>query len=116
MKFRGIVGFWEGEVETRPGIWSSQIVERKYTGEILRNNRRFQDSSEQQNAEFNINNSISILSDLYARQRWDSIKYIIWNDVKWKVSSVEVDPDRPRIKLEIGGYYNDDADKTGVSP
>lgn len=116
MKFRGTVGFWDGEVEVRPGIWDSKIVERKYTGEIIRNNRRFQDSREQQNAEFTINNSISILSDIYARQNWNSIKYVIWNNVKWKVSSIEIDPDRPRIKMEIGGYYNGVQNETGNSP
>lgn len=116
MKFRGIVGFWEGEQEIRPGIWDSKIVERKYTGEVLRNNRRFQENGESKNAEFDINNSISILSDLYARQNWNSIRYVLWNGVKWNVSTVELDPDRPRIRLEIGGYYNDVSRETGNTP
>lgn len=105
MKFYGMVGFWdENEVEVKPGVWKSSIVERTYTGDIYRNMRRFQTENNQKNDGFNINNQISILSDLYARQNWDSIRYVIWNGKKWKVTSVEVN--YPRLTLEIGGLYH----------
>lgn len=108
MKFYGIVGFWEGdeEVEDSPGIWKPKIVEKKYTGEVIRNNRRFQTATDQMNDDLVINNSISILSDLYMKQHWGSIRYVIWNGVKWTVSSVEVS--YPRLTLEIGGVYHGD--------
>lgn len=103
MKFSGKVGFYSGTSETKPGIWTPAIIERTYTGDIIRNNRRFQ-NSEHQNDTLTTNNSISILSDLYARQNWQTIRYVIWNDVKLKVTSVEIN--YPKLVLEIGGVYN----------
>lgn len=103
MKFYGKVGFWIGDVETSPGSYNPNIVERQYVGEITRNERRWQ-GADQQNDELKINNSISILSDLFAQQNLASIKYVIWNGVKLKVTNVTLD--YPRIKLEIGGMYN----------
>jgi hypothetical protein len=88
MKFFGIIGFWVGEKETKPGVWKSSIKEISYVGDILKNNRKFV-NSENQNDQFTINNQISILSDLYARNNWHSIRYVILNDVKWKVTNVE---------------------------
>lgn len=100
MKFSGIVGFWGEEIEVDPGVWQPEITERKYVGDVLRNNRSFQ-QRDQQNANLSINNQISILSDLYARQNWHSIRYVIWNGVKWSVDSIELD--YPRLTLTLGG-------------
>ena len=62
-KFYGPIGYAE-TVETKPGVWKEQIVERNYTGDIVRNNRRLQ-SSDQVNDDINISNSISIVADPY---------------------------------------------------
>ena len=103
MKFVGQIGFWVDDVEVRPGVFRSQIEERKYYGDVLKNYRRFS-ASDKQNDDLSINNQISILSDLYSRQNWQSIKYVIWNNAKWKVTSVELE--YPRIILDLGGLYN----------
>ena len=103
MKFCGMVGFWIEDVETSPGVYESRIVERKYFGEVKQNTRRWQEA-DQQNDQMKVNNTITILSDLFARQNYTSIKYIIWNGAKLKVNSVVVD--YPRLSLEIGGVYN----------
>lgn len=104
MKFYGKVGFWEKDVEVKPGVWKPDAIkELPYTGDVLRDNRRFQ-ASDTQNDKFTINNQISILGDTYAHENWPSIRYVIWNGVKWKVNSVTVD--YPRLTLEIGGVYN----------
>lgn len=105
MKFSGKIGFWLKDVETKPGIYKSSILEKPYTGDILRNIRRFQMAENQQNENLNISNRISILSDLYMKQNWSSIKYVLWNNVKWKVISVDISA-YPRAILELGGVYN----------
>lgn len=110
MKFVGKVGFWEEEVEVKPGVFRSDIIERSYTGDVYRNRRGFQAGENQQNKNLTINNQISILSDLYARNNWGSIRYVIWNEVKWEVTSVEVA--YPRLVLEIGGVYNGENTET----
>ena len=105
MKFSGKVGFWLGSEETKPGKYVSKILEKSYTGDVLRNQRRFQPVESQQNDDLVINNQISIVSDLYAQNNWHSIKYVLWNNVRFKVTSVDLS-NYPRLILEIGGVYN----------
>lgn len=110
MKFSGIVGFWGEEVEVSPGVWRPEIVERKYVGDLIRNYRSLQEQNKQ-NPNLTVNNQISILSDLYARQNWHSIRYVIWNGVKWGVDSVELN--YPRLMLSLGGVCNDNENEEG---
>lgn len=104
MKFSGEIGFWVDEIETEPGIWRGEIMERHYVGEVLRNTRSFQQASDQMNDEFRVSNRISILSDMHMRQNWASIRYVVWNGQKLKVTNVEIN--YPRLILDIGGIYN----------
>lgn len=105
MKFSGKIGFWFEDIEIKPGVFKPQIIEKKYTGDVLRNIRRFQSAENQQNENLAVNNSLSIISDLYLQQNWASIKYVLWNGANWKVSSVDVGS-FPRVVLELGGVYN----------
>lgn len=105
MKFSGKVGFLTGENEIYPGVWKPEFTERPYIGDILRNRRQYQNGSNKQNVDLNVSNEISILSDLYAQQNWVSIRYVVWNGVKWQVSSVDIN--YPRLILELGGVYNE---------
>lgn len=104
-KFSGVIGFTTS-VETVPGVWDDEIVERHYRGDILRNNRKWQfwREGEKVNDNFEIDNQISVLSDTYLYQNIPSIKYILWLGVKWKVSSVDIN--RPRVIITIGDVYN----------
>lgn len=103
MKFAGEIGFWVDDVETSPGVCQPSIEERHYTGNVTRHYRKW-NNSEYQNDNFSLNNQIEIVADLYMQQNWSSIKYVVWNGVKWKVTTVEVN--YPRLVLEIGGVYN----------
>lgn len=105
MKFSGKIGFWIEDVEMKPGVFKPQIIEKNYTGDVLRNIRRFQSAENQQNENLVVSNKLSIISDLYLQQNWVSIKYVSWNDVNWLVSSVDIGS-FPRIILELGGVYN----------
>lgn len=105
MKFSGKIGFWVEDIEIKPGDFKPNIIEKSYVGDILRNNRRFQAAQNQQNENLVVNNQISIVSDLYMQQNWSSIKYVLWNGVRWKVSSVDIGS-YPRVVLELGGVYN----------
>lgn len=105
MKFSGKIGFWFEDVETKPGVFKPQIIEKKYIGDVLRNIRRFQSVENQQNENLAVNNKLSIISDLYLQQNWGSIKYVSWNGVNWHVASIDVGS-FPRVVLELGGVYN----------
>lgn len=114
MKFSGKVGFWKDDVETAPGVYKADIVEKTYTGEVLRNIRRFQPADNQQNKNLSVSSKISIISDLYIRQNWSSIKYVNWNGANWEVTSVDVGS-YPRVVLELGGIYNGRTAKNATS-
>lgn len=105
MKFSGTIGFWYGVYEETPGCFTNdKIIERHYTGDVLQNSQRFQNASESLNDEIHINNRISILADLYAKKNYHTIRYVRWNEVNWKVTSVT--PSYPKIILELGEVYN----------
>lgn len=101
-KFYGKVGFAE-TVETTPGVWAEQIVERFYSGDLIRNVRTLQ-SSGQVNDDINVANNVSIISDPYADQNFHSMRYVEFMGAKWKVTNVEVQ--YPRLILTVGGVYN----------
>ena len=101
-KFYGKIGY-ANTVETKPGIWKEQIIEKEYYGDILRNIRRL-DSAQQVNDNINVSNNISIIADPYAYDNFYSIRYVEFMGSKWKVTSVEVQ--YPRLLLTIGGLYN----------
>lgn len=103
-KFCGKIGFaLTKELEDQPGVWVDDIVEKSYTGDVIRNIRRW-DNSQYVNDNLNVNNSISIIADSFACENAHCIKYVTWMGAKWKVSSIEIQ--RPRLILTIGGVYN----------
>lgn len=102
-KWYGVIGYNLGTVETSPGVWGPQIVERNYYGEIIRNSRRTQDSN-QVNDNINITNSISILADPFANQNSRAMCYVEFQGAKWKITNITID--FPRLILEVGGVYN----------
>lgn len=102
-KWHGKIGYGT-QVEEKPGIWKDQIVEKIYTGDLVRNASSWSVSSNSTNDNININNQISIIADPFAYENFHSIKYLEFMGNKWKVTSVEVS--YPRLILSIGGLYN----------
>ena len=102
-KYYGTIGFVETK-ETAPDVWTEEITEREYSGDVIRIQRRWQ-GSEHLNDDLTISNKLSILSDPYAYNNFHSIRYATWMGAKWKVTSVEVA--YPRLLLDLGGVYNE---------
>ncbi len=103
MKYSGKIGFMEMK-ETAPSVWTEEITERPYFGDVLRVMRRTQSTEYLNDDVVQYSNSISIVADPYALNNLQSIRYITWMNSKWKISNVEVA--YPRLNLEIGGIYN----------
>lgn len=101
-KFSGPIGF-SASVETALGVWSEQITERTYTGNILRDVKTW-DANSNVNDDLRLRARISIIADPFATDNVDSIKYVTWQGVKWRVSSVE--RQHPRLILTLGEVYN----------
>lgn len=109
-KYYGNIGYVK-TVETVPGVWVQKAIDKPYYGEVIRDSRSWQPQSEGVNDDININNSISIVADPYARQNYPYIKYLIWNDIYWEVTDITIS--YPRIILNIGGVYNGEKAEAG---
>lgn len=101
-KWYGEVGYVE-TVEVEPGIWEEQETVRSYYGDLVRNSSKFQVSGGI-NDDRDVSVEISIMADPYADLHFNSIRYVKFGGVKWKVNTVE--PRRPRLILALGGEYN----------
>ena len=105
-RFCDVVGYGE-TVESPPesGVFVKTITERKRFGDVIRNTRRTQeDGTPRLNDEITVSNSISIVADAFDNEHIFDLKYVRWQNVRWKVVNVEVQ--RPRLILELGGKYN----------
>ena len=101
-KFSGIIGFVETP-ETSPGVYTEKVTNRNYFGDVVRNTRRWE-AGQNLNDDLNVNNTISIVADAYASQNFHTMRYIQWMGAYWKITNVEVQ--RPRLILTIGGVYS----------
>lgn len=101
-KFYGKVGYIKTE-ETVPGVWTPKTIEREYVGDLVRNHKRYESSSNV-NDNITLQNEISIVCDPYALQNFQDIRYVELMGTLWKVTSVDVQ--YPRLVLSVGGVYN----------
>jgi hypothetical protein len=101
-RFYGRIGYAHS-VETAPGVWSEEITERWYYGDVIRNARNLREG-ENLNPDLSVQNSISIVADAYANDHFFAIRYVEWAGALWTISSVEVQS--PRLLLRLGEVYN----------
>lgn len=101
-KFYGAIGFVE-TVETSPGVWEESATERNYSGDVVKDSKRWQ-AGENLNDNLTVNNKISIIADPFAYDNFSMIRYVKWMGASWKITNVDVE--RPRLLLSIGGVYN----------
>lgn len=104
-RFCGEIGYGDS-VESPPGsgVYKEVITERIYSGDVIQNSRRLQDSGEKLNREITVENSISVVADALLIQYFLAIRYVKWMGTLWTVDNVE---DRaPRLILRLGEVYN----------
>nr|DAH12827.1 MAG TPA: hypothetical protein [Caudoviricetes sp.] len=102
-KFYGKIGFAVTE-ETKPDVWEEVVTERTYFGDVTRDSRRREQSSESINDDLNIGNEISIVADPYATENIHNMRYVTFWGSRWKINNVE--GQYPRLNISIGGLYN----------
>jgi hypothetical protein len=102
VRFFGKVGY---SIPTPPvdGVWSDDITERTYKGEVLDDLRSIEES-DKVNENIRLQSRISILADDFAFENFSHIKYVSWMGSLWTVNSVK--PERPRLLLSLGGVYS----------
>ena len=101
-KFYGKIGY-AITGETKPGVWTDQIVEKDVIGDFLTNRWDIQPSGGV-NDDLNSNHSVSVIMDPFMSENYQLIKYVRFMGVAWKVKTSELS--YPRIKLTLGGEYN----------
>lgn len=101
-KFYGPIGYIT-QKEISPGIWDEVVVEKSYRGDILQDTQRWE-VSEHKNDNLTISNRVSIIADPFLYENSSTIRYVIWNGVRWKVNTIEIQ--RPRLILTLGEVYN----------
>lgn len=101
-RYFGKVGFGY-DAETTPGVWQTQITEKEYSGDIVRDFRRLQEV-EKLNKDLATSTAISVVADSYANENIRAIRYAEWKGVLWDVTNV--DEEHPRLILQLGGVYN----------
>lgn len=103
-KYCGKVGYVE-TYESSPGVWEEHVTERTYYGDVTKNSRRLENTTNV-NSDIQINNIISIVADDYAYEHILNMRYVTWMGVKWMASSVDVA--RPRLNITLGGVYHEE--------
>ena len=101
-KYHGKIGF-AVQIEKTPGVWVDDIIEKPYSGDLLRNTRNTQTSGNL-NDDITLSNQISIIADAYLNNNLFALRYIVFMGSKWKVTSVDVQ--YPRLIFTIGGVWN----------
>lgn len=101
-KYKGLIGFVRNE-ERESGIWEDVVTEKKYRGDILKNNQRF-NVGNTTSGELKITNQFSIVGNSYAFDHISDIRYLEWRGNRWVVDTVEIE--YPRLVMTIGGLYN----------
>jgi hypothetical protein len=101
-RFYGRVGYGT-TVESAPGVWTDEIEEHFYYGDVIRDTRDLREGQDL-NLELTVQNSISIVADAYANDHFFAIRYVEWAGTLWVVSNVDVQS--PRLILRLGEVYN----------
>lgn len=101
-KFHGAIGHVVA-TQVSDGVWEDVVTENTHTGDVIRNTVR-QTEGGKINNDLTVGNSISIVATPYALDNISTMRYVVWMGVRWVIAEVEVQ--RPRLKLRLGGKYN----------
>lgn len=105
-KFSGAIGFVRENKQVRPGIYTDEVIEKNYRGNVLESpsSARWSEDSTTTNDKFILTNRISIVANPYAFKNYPWAKYVRWNGVNWKIRTIELVG--RRIIFTLGEVWN----------
>lgn len=109
MKWYGKIAYSEN-VEVEPDIWEPHATAREYFGDLLRNTHN-EKATNTINNSITINNQLSVVADSELLNHLHSILWVTFGGVKWRISSVSVEP--PRLVLTFSEPYLEDESDEG---
>lgn len=104
MKYSGLAGFNEKDIEVRPGVLQNQIKERRIKGNVLNYGHYNSDTPNSMQQDVSIRNRLSIIMDPYIKKNFNNILYVTFMNVRWSISSLTINGNR--VILDLGGVYN----------
>lgn len=102
-KYAGKIGFVK-YVSGEHSVYTEEVTEKPYTGDVLMNNRRNENLSEKLSEDLQLNNEISIVANRFAIENFSYMRYATYLGTKWQIRSAKIES--PRIILTLGGVYN----------
>lgn len=102
-KFYGVVGYAQDNVEIAPGVIDSVIIERNYYGDVNRVGIRAR-MNDNILPSLDITHEFSVMADAFAYEHFSDMRYVHWMGAYWTIKNIEVQ--RPRLILRVGGVYN----------
>lgn len=112
MRWYGSIGFETFEDDGH-SKYTAQVIERNYYGEVYNRSIRKSDG-EGRNENVTYSQELSVISDPYLMQHYSSIAYVVLHYTKWKVTDIRVE--HPRLKLTLGGLWNENERGVGQTP
>lgn len=101
-RFHGKIGFSKTQ-ETSPGVVTEVITEKTYSG-TRKKSKMAWEPGDGLNDDLDINETISVIADGFARDNMGNFRYVIISGTRWKVE--RLDYTYPRLSLTLGGVYN----------
>lgn len=101
-RFSGVVGY-ESDPIIVDGIATTEYTEHVMRGDVLNYTQQI-DPSQTAYDDLSLSNKISVVGDKWAFSNCARIRYVVFENQKWKVTSITVA--RPRIILTLGGIWN----------
>lgn len=101
-KFTGVIGY-ATHAETSPGVWQEVITERHISGDVLQDQRRWE-NNEALNAGLIMRNKFSVVLGRDMAANVGAMRYLTYEGTRWSITSFEIV--RPRIVITVGGVYN----------
>lgn len=108
MKYSGNAGFRLEDVEVEPGVYESKIVVKPIKGDLINDTTfRNQNNSKSTIDNVQITNRLSIVAHPFLMKHITNLLYVTFMGQKWKVERYAIKS--PRIILDLGGLYNEQA-------
>lgn len=107
---------WYGQIafshqtKDETGVVDDHPILKNYYGQVIRNSKR--DQLQNINPNLSITNQISVIADPFLETSFHDILYVTFMGSKWRVSSVEVQPNNPRLTINISELYKEDIGET----
>lgn len=101
-KFSGMIGFTITE-ETSPGVWTDNVIEKPYRGDLIRHSRRW-DSSEGLHDNIRFSQELSVIADPYLNANTNNMIYVKFQGIRWTITSFDIS--YPRVTISMGGEWH----------